>query len=406
MAFFIMGWFGMLFYFAQRWLFGPLIPSLMQAFGADRTTLGVIGSASLWGYMFTPIVAGMVSDRFGRKYAVLFGIFGFSALTVVSGLVDSATQLFWSRFLTGAVEAFYFIPLAAFTLELFPERPAFFLSLLVSGSSVGWFVGPAVAGWLLDFTGTWRAAFLVIGLSSLAVAFLQWWFWPEEASKARAALFFDRAILLPRNLLIFLSLSLVLTFQMAAEFGFTLWFPVYLRTEVLMSATGAGLLAGFFGIGQAFGRPVMGWVSDRAGYRRTGIAGSIGMGISLMVTLSMASAPSRAFFTFAAGFLGAAVTGGLWTFTGLVFASFKGLALGIIVTFAYVVSSLSPIAIGYIGDHYSIATAFWAVTVPCAFAAGAAFLPTFVLKRTEARQSAGKPVTESTEVPAARRRSS
>jgi MFS family permease len=384
-AFFVMGWVGMLFYFAQRWLFGPLIPSLMQAFGADRTTLGVIGSASLWGYMFTPIVAGIVSDRFGRKYAVLFGIFGFSALTVVSGLVNSASQLFWSRFLTGTVEAFYFVPLAAFTLELFPERPAFFLSLLVSGSSLGWFVGPAVAGWLLDLTGTWRAAFLVIGLSSLTVAFLQWYFWPEETSKTRAAVFFDRAILLPGNLLVLLCLSLVLTFQMASEFGFTLWFPSYLRTEVLMSATGAGLLAGFFGIGQAFGRPVMGWVSDRAGYRRTGIAGSIGMGISLMLTLSVASTSPRGFFTFTAGFLGAAVTGGLWTFTGLVFASFKGLALGIIVTFAYVAASLSPIAIGYIGDHYSIAAAFWTVTVPCAFAAGAAFLPTFAVKRGRRR---------------------
>jgi sugar phosphate permease len=65
MGFFILGWFGMLFYFAQRWLFGPLIPSLMQAFGTDRTALGVVGSASLWGYMFMPVLAGSISDRFG-----------------------------------------------------------------------------------------------------------------------------------------------------------------------------------------------------------------------------------------------------------------------------------------------------------------------------------------------------
>ena len=161
-----------------------------------------------------------------------------------------------------------------------------------------------------------------------------------------------------------LLLALVGAFQIASEFGFTMWFPVYLRTEVLMSATGAGLLVGFFGIGQAFGRPIMGWVSDRAGYRRIGIAGSIVMGISLMLVLSAGSTPMRALFTFVAGFIGAAVMGSLWTFTGLVFASFKGLALGIILAFAYGVSSLSPITIGYIGDHYSMATALWTVTVP------------------------------------------
>jgi hypothetical protein len=95
-------------------------------------------------------------------------------------------------------------------------------------------------------------------------------------------------------------------------------------------------------------------------------------------------------FTFVAGFIGAAATGGLWTFTGLVLASFKGLALGVIVTFAYCASSLAPIAIGYIGDRYSIATALWTVTVPAAFAAGAAVMPTFFLRRSRRSQSTNK----------------
>jgi hypothetical protein len=46
-------------------------------------------------------------------------------------------------------------------------------------------------------------------------------------------------------------------------------------------------------------------------------------------------------FPVVAGFIGAAATGGLWTFTGLVFASFKGLALGVIVTFAYYASTIT-----------------------------------------------------------------
>ncbi len=383
MAFFVMGWFGMLFYFTQRWIFGPLIPSLMEAFRADSTTLGLIGSASMWGYMFIPILAGMISDRFGRKYAILLGISGFSGLTVVSGLAGSASQLFWTRFFTGTMEAFYFVPLTAFTLELFPERPAFFLGLLISGSSLGWFVGPAVAGWLLDATGTWRSPFLVVGVAGLLVAFFQWWFWPGVRPAARSGLFFDRDILLPRNMLMLFFLGLVLTCQMASEFGFSMWFPVYLRTEVLMSATGAGILAGFFGIGQAIGRPVMGIVSDLAGYRRTGAAASIAMGIFFMLTLSAANTPQRVLFTLIAGFAGTAATGGLWTFTGLTFASFKGLALGIIVTLAYCAASLSPIAIGYIGGHHSIATALWTVSVPCAFGAAAFVLPTFLLRRSE-----------------------
>ncbi len=387
MAFFTACWFGMLFYFAQRWIFGPLIPSLMQAFGADSTTLGLIGSASMWGYMFIPIVAGSISDRFGRKHAILLGIVGFSGLTVLSGCVHSTTHLFWTRFFTGTLEAFYFVLLTAYTLELFPERPAFFVGILTSGAALGWFVGPALAGWLLDATGTWRSAFLVVGSAGLLAAFLQWWFWPKVRHENHSGLFFDKSILLPRNMLMLFFLGLVLTFQMAAEFGFSMWFPVYLRTEVMMTATAAGMLAGFFGIGQAVGRPITGIVSDRVGYRRTGMAASVLMGVFVMLTMWTSNTPLRFLFTLVAGFVGTAATAGVWTFTGLTFASFKGLALGVVVTLAYCAASLSPIAMGYIGGHYSIATALWTVTVPCAFAAGACVMPTFLLKRTEtARQ--------------------
>jgi MFS transporter, YNFM family, putative membrane transport protein len=390
MSFFIMGWFGMLFYFAQRWLFGPLIPSLMQTFSTDRTALGVVGSASLWGYMFMPVLAGSISDRFGRKQVILFGIFGFSVLTMISGLVNSTTQLFWSRFFTGTFEAFYFVPIAAYTLELFPENPAFFLGLLISGSAVGWFVGPAAAGWLLDLTGTWRTAFLVIGAGAFSVAVLQWWFFPKETQGTRTGAFFDKVILERKNLVMLFFLSLVLTFQMASEFGFTMWFPAYLRTEIFMSATNAGLLTGCFGIGMAIGRPTMGYIADRSGYRRIGVVGSATMGIFFILALLISNPFFRACSVFSAGFLGSAATGGLWTFTGLRFSSFKGLALGLIVTFAYCIASLGPITMGYIGDHYSIETALWTVSVPCAFLAGAAFFPTFALHRTRPQRQSGK----------------
>lgn len=384
MAFFVMGWFGMLFYFTQRWIFGPLIPSLMEAFRADSTTLGLIGSASMWGYMFIPILAGMISDRFGRKYAILLGISGFSGLTVVSGLAGSASQLFWTRFFTGTMEAFYFVPLTAFTLELFPERPAFFLGLLISGSSLGWFVGPAVAGWLLDATGTWRSPFLVVGVAGLLVAFFQWWFWPGVRPAARSGLFFDRDILLPRNMLMLFFLGLVLTCQMASEFGFSMWFPVYLRTEVLMSATGAGILAGFFGIGQAIGRPVMGIVSDLAGYRRTGAAASIAMGYLFHAhPVGRQYAPAGPLYAHR-GLRRHGCDRGPLDVHGPDVRLIQGvLALGIIVTLAYCAASLSPIAIGYIGGHHSIATALWTVSVPCAFGAAAFVLPTFLLRRSE-----------------------
>ena len=378
--FFILGWVGMVFYFTQRWIYGPLIPTLMEEFEVSRTALGVVGSSSLWGYMFTTILAGVLSDRFGRKYAVLFGIFGFSFLTAVCGLANSTQQIFAIRFITGMVEAFYFIPLIALTLELFPERPGFYVTFMSSGSSLGWFTGPSLAGWLLDMTGSWRAPFLVTGISGLVVALLLLAFWPKETKRFHAGAFFNRDILKSRNLIMLFLLSLTATFQISAEFGFTMWYPVFLKTELGIAIGMAGLIAGMYGIGQFIGRPVLGWASDKLGYRKIGVAGGLLLVLSLALIISMNNNLLRAGLTFLAGFTGAAVMGSLWTFTGLAFSNYKGLALGIIVTFGYVLSSSAPIAIGYLGDHYSVSLGILWVCVPAAFLACVAFAATIFVK--------------------------
>jgi MFS family permease len=273
----------------------------MEEFHTDRTGLGVIGAASLWGYMFTPIIAGLISDRFGRKYTILFGIFGFSTLTVICGLATSPGYLFAGRFFTGMVEPFYFIILLAFTLELFPERPGFFLTAISSGSSLGWFLGPALAGWLLDLTGSWRTPFILTGAAGLIVAFLLILVWPHEENKNRVSAFFDRSILKPFNLIILFLLSLTAMFQISAEFGFTMWYPVFLKTEIGTSATIAGLIAGMYGVGQFIGRPFLGWVSDKLGYRLVGICGGILMGVSLVLILFLNNPLLRSIFTFQMG---------------------------------------------------------------------------------------------------------
>ncbi|HOW55036.1 MAG TPA: MFS transporter [Syntrophorhabdaceae bacterium] len=376
----------MVLYFTQRWIFGPLIPSLMEAFGADRTALGIVGAGSLWGYMFTPIIAGMLSDRFGRRYTVLFGIFGFSLLTVVSGMANSTGQLFLFRLVTGMTEAFFFIPLIAFTMELFPERPGFYVTFMSSGTSMGWFTGPALAGWLLDLTGNWRVPFILTGLAGIGIALLLMFFWPEEKKEIHTGgSFFDRSIMQRSSITMLVLVSFASMFQISAEFGFAMWYPVFLKTEIGTSASVAGVIAGVWGVGQFIGRPTMGWASDRLGYRRVGVIGGIVMGLSLILVLRAENPFLRGFLTLFTGFVGSAVMGTLWTFTGLTFSRARGLALGIMTTFSYAVSSLSPITIGYIGDRCRVSTGLMAICVPAVFLACAIFASTNFIKKDNQR---------------------
>jgi len=380
--FFFFGWLGMLLYFTQRWILGPLIPALMADFGVDKTVLGIVGSASFWGYMMTPILAGLLSDRFGRKYAVLSGIVGFSVLAMACALVNGPGQLIGIKLLTGVAEAFFFVPLMAFTLEVFPERPGFYLTLMSSGSSLGWFTGPVLAGWLLHWSGSWRLPFVTTGLLGLVVAGLMLINWPLQERQGKRSAFFDRSLLAPAHLTMIGLLGLVAACSVAAEFGFTMWLPAFLELETGMDPAGAGFIAGFYGVGQCLGRPVLGWVSDRLGYRPVGIIGAFALGISLFLILNVNTSLFRGLFTFQAGFIGAALMGSVWTFTGLLFPSAKGLALGMITTLAYVVASGSPALIGYVADQHSVRAGLNVVSVPAAFTGGLFFLTTFLIRRS------------------------
>lgn len=382
-GFFVLCWLGMVVYFSQRWIFGPVIPSLIEEFQISKTIVGTIGSASMFGYMLSPILAGWISDRFGRKPAVLFGIFGFSGLTVISGLAQNSSQLFAARFLTGVTEAFFFIPLLAYTLELFPHRPGFYLTLMSSGSSLGWFVGPALAGWLLTLAHNWRSPFWVTGLAGLVLAGLLLFSWPGSEIPKPSGPYFKKELFRPKFILVLILMGLVAAFQIAAEFGFTMWFPVYLKLEVGMAAAAAGTMAGFYGLGQFVGRPILGWIADKLGYHWVGTGAGLALTFCFIMVLSLPQPSIRGLFTLLAGFIGSGVMGSLWTSTGLIFAEYKGLALGVITTIGYVLGALAPILIGYVADHHSVGLALWTVCIPAAFLAAMTFLASNFVKVTK-----------------------
>jgi NNP family nitrate/nitrite transporter-like MFS transporter len=232
----------------------------------------------------------------------------------------------------------------------------------------------------MGLTGNWRVPFLTTGLLGLLVGVLLLLCWPAGKETARSGRLFDQRIFKSSSIGLLVLLSLVFAFQIAAEFGFTMWYPAFLELEMGMTTASAGLMAGLFGLGQFLGRPAMGWLSDRVSYRIVGTGCGIIMGLLLILILSVMNESLRGLFTLQAGFIGAGVMGVLWTFTGLAFPSFKGLALGIITTGGYALASAAPILIGHLGDHHTIGVGLWLICVPASFLASVTFLATFLIK--------------------------
>ena len=126
------------------------------------------------GYLLTLsallILAGALSDFYGRRRMFLLGLIGFGATSVLCGLAPNMEFLVASRILQGAAGALL-VPgsLAILTSTFTGEAQGRAFGVWAAASAATTILGPFVGGILVD-TISWRVAFLInVPLVVLAV---------------------------------------------------------------------------------------------------------------------------------------------------------------------------------------------------------------------------------------------
>src|SRR5262245_37346873 len=77
----------------------PSLPALVTAFDTDVATVQLTLSVFLVGFAVAQLVYGPVSDRFGRRPAILAGVTIFTAASIACALATSIEMLILFRFL-------------------------------------------------------------------------------------------------------------------------------------------------------------------------------------------------------------------------------------------------------------------------------------------------------------------
>jgi len=360
----------------------------MADFHIDRVTAGSLVSAQMFGYTLTPFVAGYLSDRLGRRPVILLGLFCFSFFTFLSGWTTSHHQMYLTRFISGMTEPFFSMSLMAYFMELFPNSPAFFTTLMISGTSVGWFAGPILSGWCLQTSGSWRQPFWILGAAGLLLFLIFVFYWYEEESKKETgqevspqASRHSKTVFAAT----LITMSVIVFFDCIAEFGFSMWLPSFLKEERSFSIAQAGTIAGIWGIGQFFGRPLLGLLGDRTGYRHVGAPAAFFMGISLYFVVKSHTFSSFIFWQLAAGFIGGGLMGSLWTFTAVFYGKRKGAALGLVSNLGNTGSVVAPMVGGYLADRTSLETSLMIMALVPSTLCSLLFLSSFIWVRENVR---------------------
>lgn len=153
--------------FFDRQILGAVTEPIRKEWGLSDSAIGLLGTAFTLVYAAVGVPLGRLTDTFRRKSLLAGGVFVWSLLTAVSGLVTNYWQLFATRLGVGVGEASCAPAATSLIGDLYPpEKRSKALSVFMLGLPVGIAISYAVSGSVAHAYG-WRAAFYVAGLPGL-----------------------------------------------------------------------------------------------------------------------------------------------------------------------------------------------------------------------------------------------
>ncbi|HNT07502.1 MFS transporter [Methanoculleus sp.] len=147
----------------------PLLPIYAENLGATGIWLGVIFSAfALSRSVFMPII-GRISDRRGRKWIILIGMFAYAVLSLAYLIAGSVYSLTAVRFAHGLASAMV-VPIAmAYIADLSEKgKEGSHMGNFSISMFLGMGVGPLLGGFLNDTFGMPSVFYAMAGLSAFA----------------------------------------------------------------------------------------------------------------------------------------------------------------------------------------------------------------------------------------------
>jgi EmrB/QacA subfamily drug resistance transporter len=146
------------------------LPQIQADFDASMSQLQWLIDIYILFLTVPILVAGSLSDRYGRKKFFAVGLTGFTLASVVCGMATEFNQLIMARIFQG-ISGAIMIPgsLAILNATFPPEIRGKTVGTWSAFTPVATAMGPLLGGWLVDNV-SWRAAFLInlpVGLMGL-----------------------------------------------------------------------------------------------------------------------------------------------------------------------------------------------------------------------------------------------
>ncbi|MFK9092106.1 MFS transporter [Bacillus salipaludis] len=158
--------------FAILWGTQPLLPDLSKEFHISPAVSSLSLSSATIALSIGLLIAGSLSEVFGRKSVMMISLFASSILLILTAFAPNFHFLIVGRILQGiSLAGLPAVAMAYLGEEIAPKSLGMAMGLYISGNSIGGMAGRIISGILTDYFG-WHIALIGIGLISLAASFV------------------------------------------------------------------------------------------------------------------------------------------------------------------------------------------------------------------------------------------
>ena len=261
-------------------------------YGWSGSQKGALLSANSMGFIFAALIAGYLSELFGKKQVMIFGllfsIFGNMAFGYFSktNLSNPLYLFFLFNFFVGAAGGIFEGTTNALIIHLNPNRGSLYLNLAHAFFAVGALTAPIIGGWLILLTGSWQAIFYLNVIISIVIFIF---LFPQSCPKFQAKQKIKLKIIsnLAKNKT-FILLNLCITLYVATETGLVAWLAEYFRANpnFNLSQFQSGIVLSYFWMAMLVGRFVYGWWVEKTSATFALSLSSIGGALTIILFLT------------------------------------------------------------------------------------------------------------------------
>ena len=240
----------------------PLLPHYVNNLGFSSFQIGVLFGSYALALLAATYPAGRLTDRYGRKKPMLWGLFGLMGATALFAWSNNFSGLLFARCLQGVAGALTWVPGMALIADHFPnEERGRALSIAFMGANLGVLVAPAISGYLathFSYQTPFYVGIILIVIDAIGRLF----FVDDIVNLEKSETLSFRRLVTHRKIQVFLCAMMLAT---------VLWsflesvLPVYLDRRFASTPQQIGGIFVFLALMHGLTSPVIGTLTDRIG---------------------------------------------------------------------------------------------------------------------------------------------